>query len=213
MEIEEVERIWKSRGYAHGGRMGGVSLWAHDHPGYHKRTQANAECDATIAVAADYSTGGERLTKQVAGPRYLPLPLFLDPEEAGSRLKEFLEQRRARSLNVAGNGIYTLESKGWSQDAVDAWLHVCLRTGLLYRRLAWIQSGGQTGLDMSGAICAAKLGVPALILMPAGFKQRDATGSDSPQDPASLLALIHERARSLPDPAPSLAAAKAPNPF
>lgn len=210
MGIEQIDRTWRRQGFTLGASGGGVDLWAHTDSGYRRRTQANAECDATAAIAADYSSGGERLTKQLAGPRYIPLPLFLEPDEAGRRLAEFMGQRKARSLNIAGNGIHTLDSKGWTQDAVDLWLFECLKVALGSHPVEWIQSGGQTGLDLSGAICAARLGVRAAILFPAGFKQRDIAGADMAHDPTALIETILARAKLLPDPAPLAASRAAP---
>lgn len=173
-----------------GAAEGCVELWAHTDTGYRKRTQANAQCGATMATAADYSTGGERLTKQMAGDQYIPLPFYLDADEAGRRLAEFMASKRAASLNIAGNGIYTLEAKGWSQEGANEWLILCLATAHAIRPIGRIQSGGQTGIDWSGAVCAHRLGIPALILFPQGFKQRGADGVDKERDPTELMAQI-----------------------
>lgn len=198
MSYDRISNEWRLKGFTFGASGSGLTLWGHTDKGYRQRTTLNAECGTTAAIAADYSTGGERLTKQMAGARYIPLPLFLEPDEAGRRLAEFMALRRAESLNIAGNGIHTLHGKGWTQDAVDLWLFECLSIALKLYPIAWIQSGGQTGLDFSGAICAARLEVPAHILFPAGFIQRDVKGVDKPQDPVALLALIQTRALMLP---------------
>lgn len=180
---------WQKRGCVLGAKFGAIELWEHSEPGYSKRTSDNAKCDVTMATAADYSTGGERMTKQFAGNRYIPLPLFLDADEAGRRLAEFMQKLGARSLNVAGNGIATLSVKHWTQEAVNQWIYECIATAHAIRPIERIQSGGQTGIDMSGAIAAHRLGIPAKILFPQGYKQR---GEDSRDKPRQVLELISE---------------------
>lgn len=198
---DTIGKKWIAKGYAFGGSKQGIELWAHSDRGYSKRTLANAECDITMAAAADYSTGGERLTKQVAGARYVQLPFYLDGDEAGRRLAEAMGKKSARSLNVAGNGIYTLEAKGMSQAQSDQWVFECISTAHAMHRIERIQSGGQTGVDMSGAVAAFALGIPAKILFPADFTQRHADGIDRAQDPSALLDLIEERSAALVRPA------------
>ena len=198
MSINARTQAWSRQNFIQGALGSGIEIWAHRDSGYSKRTLENAQCDVTAAIAADYSTGGERLTKNMARDRYIPLPLFLDEDVAGERLGALMLSKNAKTLNIAGNGIHTLGKKNWTQDAVDLWLFKCLAAALSIHRPEWIQSGGQTGLDLSGAICAAHLGVPALILLPAGFKQRGADGVDRVQDPVALLAEIEHRAALLP---------------
>ena len=51
-----------------------LEIVAHRSPSYVPRTRENADtADLTIAVAADYSSAGERLTKRSAGSKYLAL--------------------------------------------------------------------------------------------------------------------------------------------
>jgi hypothetical protein len=198
MDQQETISAWKRMGFTLGSQVGCVELWAHTDTGYRKRTQANAECDVTMATAADYSTGGERLTKQMAAERYIALPFYLDADEAGRRLADWMGSRRARSLNVAGNGIYTLEEKGWSQETASAWILDCLSTAHAIRPIERIQSGGQTGIDWAAAVCSYKLGIPSLILFPQGFKQRGVDGIDKTQDPSQLITQIVSQAALLP---------------
>lgn len=199
MGHQETISAWRRLGFEKGAAGKRVELWAHTDPGYRRRTQANAECDATMATAADYSTGGERLTKQMAGGRYIPLPLYLDADEAGRRLANFMASKGARSLNVAGNGIHTLGAKGWSQPEANAWIFLCLSTANAIHPIERVQSGGQTGMDWAGAVAAAKLGLPALILFPQGFKQRGADGVDRGRDPAELMLALGAEAAALPE--------------
>lgn len=200
---DSIGRSWLAKKFAFGAAGDGVEIWSHFDTGYRMRTFANAECDATMAAAADYSTGGERLTKTAAGPRYAMLPFYLDADEAGRRLAEFMGQRRAKSLNVAGNGIYTLRAKGMDQPQCDRWIFECIGLAHSIHPIARIQSGGQTGVDMAGAVAAHALGIPAKILMPPRFIQRLEDGIDRPQDPQALLDDIHQRSAWLRSARPS----------
>ena len=50
-------------------------------PKYHDRTVMNArEADLTVAFAVDFSTAGEKLTREAAGDRYLAIGLPATPE-------------------------------------------------------------------------------------------------------------------------------------
>lgn len=195
--------------------FGSVHFCEHSSPYYTGRTGLNARgADLTVACAADYSTAGERLTERLAEERgkerYLRLPLYLDPDEAAERLIERMEQTGARSLNIAGNGVYTLHEKGWSQERLDAWMAETLRLAHQRAPLSFVLSGGQTGADFSGAVAAAALGVPAVITLPKGFIQRGLNGFDAPQRPEDLAERLRLAVEALPGRAP--AAIGAPKP-
>lgn len=152
-----------------------------EHPasGYTARTQANAQgADLTVAFAVDYNTAGERLTRKVAGERYLAVPLSRTPLEAARELYRALRDRNARSLNVAGNGIYTLAQHGWTQEAVSAWVYEVLAKVHEHWPLTAVRSGGQTGVDLAGIVAGHALELDCLALMPKGFVQRGADKID-----------------------------------
>ena len=191
------EEKWRKNGFVLGASAEGVEIWQHPDAGYAKRTIFNAECDVTMAVAADFSTGGERLTKNAAADRYIDLPLFLDAEEGAERLIKKLKSKNAKNLNVAGNGIYTLEKKGWSAEAMDLWMFKCIKMALNEHPLDYLQSGGQTGADTSGAVAACACGVPMRVVLPFGYKQRGEDGKDISRSPDEILEDIKARAQKL----------------
>jgi hypothetical protein len=208
---DDQAQRWLRQGFSLGAKINDLEVWEHCAPGYAKRTGENAQRDATVAIAADYSTGGERLTAQLAGARYIALPFYLDEDEAGKRLAEFMAKLNASSLNVAGNGIETLTKKGWPQQVTNQWVFDCLACAHALRNIDSVQTGGQTGVDMAGAIAGSRLGLPTRVLMPQGFKQRDENGRDFGNDPSALIEMILTSAQAL-SPWPRQALGQSPKP-
>lgn len=180
-----------------------VTFIEDDSPYYKVRTKRNADAaDVTIAFAADFTTAGEKCTRNVAGDRYIAvnLPLrryFNAPESdyAKAKLKGMVEKMEAGimdlaskhgfsptdvNVNVAGNGNYTLRMYDISQADVDRFVTDAFR--LMESRpnvhVSAIRSGGQTGIDEAGIKAAAALGIPATVLAPQGWKFRGADGRD-----------------------------------
>lgn len=166
-----------------------LQLQEHSSRDYGPRTGDNARgADVTVAFAVDFETAGERLTHRVAGPRYVGIPFGSAPQEAAATLGAFMSQRGARSLNVAGNGIYTLSKKGVNQDQANRWVHEVLALVHRKRPLEFIRSGGQTGIDTAGLVAGLALGIPVLGLYPRGFRRRFENQQDGDSTPDSLEA-------------------------
>lgn len=152
-----------------------LEIVAHRSRAYPPRTYENANAAAlTLALATDFSSSGERLTKKAAGDRYLGLPLSLDPLSAARRLYSRLKKTGVERpvLNIAGNGIYTLAKSGWTQASVNRHLFEILSPVHDHLGLSLVVSGGQTGIDLAGGIAAHALGIPTRMTLPAGFLQR-----------------------------------------
>lgn len=150
-----------------------LQLTQHHSPGYAPRTAVNAFSGAlTVAFAEDFHTAGERLTKKMAGHLYVDLPLSLAPINAARRLYKAMRYHGVASLNVAGNGIYTLQ-QNWTQESVNRHVYEVLSTVNRHLPIESVRSGGQTGADMAGLVAAYAIGVPLVIgLFPRGFIQR-----------------------------------------
>jgi hypothetical protein len=163
--------------------------------GYKNRTVKNASADATIALAYDFNSTGERLTKSsVLGQnkKYIPLTIpkkteTSDISKADIRTQvdiivNALNSVNAKTLNIAGNGIYTMKDAGWSQEEVDLMTYRILQGVLespdLKNKIVSIRSGGQTGFDEAGAKAGIMLGIPTSILAPKGWKFRNESGTD-----------------------------------
>lgn len=186
-----------------GGAGNGVTVTAHPSSGYRERTKYNADsAGLTVAIAANYATAGERLTKSVAGDKYLAIPLDVAPEKGGARLAEAMRQRGTSSLNVAGNGIYTLSAAGYTQEVVNQHVFDLISAAHAAHPISKIVSGGQTGVDIAGAVAAKALGIPVVVTMPKGFVQRNAAGEDRRLGQAEVLRQIEDGATRVRRAAP-----------
>ena len=156
-----------------------LELVQHSSSSYAPRTGENARgADVTVAFAVDFNTAGERLTHKVAGVKYVGVPYGSDVQEAAAKLTTFMRRMNARTLNVAGNGVYTLMRHKVTQEAANRWvLDVLTRVHADIEFLA-IRSGGQTGIDTAGLVAGICLGVPSTGLYPKGFLQRLADQRD-----------------------------------
>lgn len=152
-----------------------------------RRTRENAEAaDITVEVAVDFGTGGERDTKRFAGSRYIAFELSGDAEpwEAGLKAGQAVVERlvemgmRDVRINMAGNGIYTLEKHGISQEFVDVYCAALAYAVVNDKRVNVVngRSGGQTGLDEAGVLGFLANGVDCVVLAPKGFKMRVSGG-------------------------------------
>ena len=154
--------------------------------GYKARTEKNASADATIAIAVDFTSAGERLTKssvQKQGKKYIPINANDDvlTQERVDKAVDKLNSVNAKTLNIAGNGIYTMKGK-YTQQQVDDFTYELLKNIInsprLKNKIISIRTGGQTGFDEAGAKAGIRLGIPTSILAPKGWKYRDESGKD-----------------------------------
>ena len=140
--------------------------------GYNRRTFENAtQADLTIAVATDFSTAGERLTRRAAAGRIVSIPhQAVDFEHHVGRVVALLNavtavKRSPVTVNGAGNGVYTLASK--SQAEADVFAYSLLSSILRHPDkkfdIGLVRSGGQTGYDVAFIKAALILGIPAHI--------------------------------------------------
>lgn len=180
-----------------------IKFVPHPSTNYVDRTKDNASADATIALAIDFSTGGEQATKTAVnkqGKKYIAYDLnemFMleDPFSHNSKyvisdsviyniansIVAELNSVKAKSLNIAGNGIYTLHKK-YPQPLVDeavyALLEYIVYSDYLKTPIASIRTGGQTGVDEAGAKAGLRLGIPTTIVAPNNWKFRNKDGVD-----------------------------------
>jgi hypothetical protein len=158
-----------------------LKITEHPSPQYPPRTYENARvADLTVAIALDFDTAGERLTKRAAGDRYTFISLNTDDNVAADKLARKLREFNVRTLNVAGNGIYSLAAKGWTQERLNAYVFNVLRLASKNSTLKEVISGGQTGADIAGVTAAHVLGLDTEVRLPKGFIQRGLNNQDRP---------------------------------
>lgn len=154
----------------------------HKSSSYAPRTYHNASvADVTIALAVDHNTGGEKCTQKAvaAAKSYI---LKLDPSKPfidnARSLYHFFRHHNAKTINVAGNGIYTWDKQGYAQEHVNLYLYNMLSLVHTHWPIEKIVSGGQTGTDLAAAVVAVKLGIDCELTYPKGFKMCFEDGKD-----------------------------------
>jgi len=161
-----------------------ITFIEHTSSNYADRTRINAMADVTIAMARDYETYGEILTEKCCkenGKMYCKLAL------ANSVIFQSIYDRinatylfSPLTINIAGNGIYTLKEYGYTQKSLDDIVFQVLSS--IFRNvnvpIREFVCGGQTGIDESGAKTGNKLGIQVTVLAPKTWKFRDITGKD-----------------------------------
>jgi hypothetical protein len=164
--------------------------------GYAPRTRINASADITIAFALDFTSAGEKLTKRCVkeqGKVYIPVDKIQysgwsaigdDAFEKFHKYRHEFPTNNKITLNIAGNGIYTLKGGyNLNQHSIDEYVYKFLKQFISFAEhhdfvIKSIRSGGQTGFDEAGLKAAVKLNIPAICLAPKGWKFRNQFGQD-----------------------------------
>ena len=180
-----------------------MQLIEHFSTSYGPRTKHHAQtADLTVAFAEDFNSAGERLTKREAGKRYVAIHLSTDPLVAARMLYAACKKHNVSTLNVAGNGIYSL-SGAWSngqlnaqhkfqslddeklvnelQASLNQWIYLVISKVYEFWPLTHLISGGQTGVDWAGGIAGELLGLDVKMTFPKHYMQRDEHHNDFTQ--------------------------------
>lgn len=143
---------------------------------YPPRTYYNAtSANLTIALATDLTTAGEKLTRKAAGEdKYLGFQLEkgTDAIEIARHIYRKMKKDNVKTLNIAGNGIYTLRKENCTQDDMNGFVFTILSKIHQHLPIEKIYTGGQTGVDLAGAVSGYLLGIPTEVTLPNGFRQR-----------------------------------------
>ena len=183
-----------------------MQIIEHTSTSYKPRTMHNAHtADLTVAFAEDFNSAGERLTKKEAGERYVAIPLNTDPLIAARMLYAACRKHNVSTLNVAGNGIYSL-SGAWAKDnrpdkfkaldqdglvnesqmSLNQWVYLVISKVHEFWPLTHLISGGQTGADWAGGVAGEAIGLNVTMTFPKHFLQRDEKHQDVTQDQATV---------------------------
>jgi hypothetical protein len=159
--------------------MSKLTIQEHKSSSYAPRTYHNAHsADLTVAIACDFSTAGERLTKQAAGDKYIHFDLNSDPVDCARLLYSRMKRYGVKTLNIAGNGIYTCTKYGFTQEQVNIFLLHMLSPIHEHIGIDHLYSGGQTGVDIAAGVCSVIMDIPCTITLPKGYKMRFEDGKD-----------------------------------
>lgn len=187
----------------------GVITYTESSGGYQQRTRENAnadDVDFTLAFAYDFTTYGERATAKAAGDSLIPFEVKdLSSKEAKRAVKEIydslpdeFQKGEPFGVNIAGNGIYTLVKKGFTQEDVDRFM-VEVLSGLQAKGVVFSsgRSGGQTGFDEAGLAAGRVCGIPMTCHAPKGWLMRDGNGVDYSDEAAFKARLENKDYKSL----------------
>lgn len=178
-----------------------LSIVEHKSPKYGPRTWHNAKtADLTAAIAVDYETFGEKLTKKAAGERFIELPYLDDSLISARRLFSACRFWNVAILNIAGNGIATYAKHGIYADMVNQKVFDILRMVHRHWPIAKILSGGQTGADIAAGIAAYRLGIDVEMMFPKGFRQRFEDGTDHLRTEKEIRDWVLYSAQKLQEP-------------
>lgn len=157
-----------------------LTIREHSSEKYTPRTYYNAtSADLTFALAIDLTTAGERCTKKAAGDKYLGVEYVHQEEIAIARLLyKDMVRRNAKTLNIAGNGIYTLCKQGLTQRDINRIIYDIISLVHTHWPIEKIYTGGQTGVDIAGAVAGYALEIETEVTLPKGFIQRFEDGKD-----------------------------------
>ena len=148
---------------------------------YQGRTKENADwSDVTMALAENFGTAGEKLTRRVAGDKYVYSGLLNNSASqiVDNLYKQLIAKGKTKNikLNIAGNGIYGMkEDQGYYNDLVTQVLKGLQDKGIT---ISAVRSEGQSGIDEAGIIAAQRLGIPNEVHTTANYMFRDKSGRD-----------------------------------
>lgn len=143
-----------------------------------------------MAFAMDFTTAGERVTKSFCKKHNkIYVPVSLSNEMNSTRLQSIItfidnsiyarKLDNGLCLNIAGNGLYTLEKE---QKFYDEWMELFIwaltRWAVDKFIIVSACSGGQTGIDEAGAKATDHWKIPTIIRAPKKWLFRGKNGED-----------------------------------
>ena len=102
-----------------------------------------------------------------------------------------LKKYDCKTLNVAGNGIYTLIKKGVDQETINQYVYDILSLVHKHWPLDKIVSGRQTGVDSAGLVTGCALDIETIGTWPKGFLIRNVEGKDIYTNPLDIKKAVY----------------------
>lgn len=174
-----------------------LTLQEHKSSSYAPRTYYNASQGVTLAVAVDFTTTGEKLTKKAAGDKIVSVQWGADVLTAAREIYKSLRKHKCNVVNIAGNGIYTYSKHGVKQAEINQYIYSVLKLVSEHWQIDRIVSGGQTGADMSGLVAGVALGINTEAMYPKGYKMRWEDGIDVKSTKEDIERLVYAFAEEI----------------
>lgn len=169
----------------------------HKSSSYAPRTYHNASQGVTLAVAVDFNTAGEKLTHKASKHGIVQVPFHTDYVVGARELYSLLKKKDCHTLNIAGNGIYTMKKKGVDQHTLNVYMYSLVSLVHKHWPLELIVSGGQTGADIAGLVVAEVLDIECVGTWPKGYKMRFEDGVDVEMSEVWIREYISEQVWTL----------------
>ena len=108
-----------------------------------------------------------------------------------------LKKNDCHVVNVAGNGIYTLQKKGVTQEMANQFVYDVLKLVSTHWSITKVVSGGQTGMDIAGLVAGCALDIETIGTWPKGFKMRFEDGKDVSMTEDQIKTIIYNGVKGL----------------
>lgn len=170
----------------------------HKSSSYAPRTYHNASQGCTLAIATDFTTAGERLTHKAANGKIVQV-VWHRPEVvvAARSLYSLLKKHDCHVVNVAGNGIYTLQKKGVTQEMANQFVYEVLKLVNTHWPITKVVSGGQSGMDIAGLVAGCALDIETIGTWPKGYLMRFEDGKDVNMTEEKIKAIVYNGVKGL----------------
>lgn len=175
--------------------MNKLILKEHTSASYAPRTYHNASQGVTLAIAVDFTTAGERLTHKASKGKIVQQEfnvIFWDEVIPARKLYSMLKKYDCHTVNVAGNGIYTLQKKQVTQKEANQYVYDILKLVSTHWPITKVVSGGQTGMDVAGLVAGVALGIEVIGTWPKGYLMRFEDGRDVSMTQEEIKKIIFE---------------------
>lgn len=179
--------------------MSEITVNEHTSASYSPRTYHNASQGCTLAIAVDFTTAGEKLTHKAAKGKIVQINYFntLDKLSPARAVYSMLKKHDCHVLNIAGNGIYTLQKKGVTQEQANQYVFDIISLVHHHWPITKIVSGGQTGMDIAGLVAGCALDIETVGTWPKGLIMRFEDGKDVSMTEEKIKAIVYNGVREL----------------
>ena len=108
-----------------------------------------------------------------------------------------LKKHNCSVVNIAGNGTYTLQKKGVTQEAANQYVYEVLELVNRYWPITQVVSGGQTGMDIAGLVAGCALDIETIGMWPKGLIMRFEDGKDISMTEEKIKTMVYYGVKEL----------------